>query len=273
MGRIGLLVAATLLAGCASWRTDVEPSSSGGLPAPRRSDDVAVLEVAFVSIRLDQPEDDIWQWVDETIVDAAPRRQLARNGIRIGRVQQVADFPPRLDRIRREPTATDESLEAAGIESELSHDFRRISCRVGKRYELPTRQVNPEPQNVLVRLGDETTGRTLSRLQPLLALRTTSVDARSLQLSLRPELQYGQMRQVWVGTDAALRLDNRRQSWSLEELEIDMRLQQGAMLVAGTVDPPIGLGRQMFTGLTAEGDDDQVLMIIRVAELPDLLPL
>jgi hypothetical protein len=34
--------------------------------------------------------------------------------------------------------------------------------------------------------------------------------------------------------------------------------------------PPIGLGRMMFTGVTAEGDEDRVVMVIRVTELPEL---
>lgn len=214
---------------------------------------------------------DIWRLIDETIIVPESRRTLRRNGIRIGKAPSVADFSQQLEKIRVLPTESSEVLEVADVQSDLSHSSRRITFRVGKRYELPVRQVAKDPQVVLVTVGEKTIGQTLSQAQPLLAMRVASADARTVRLSLRPEIQHGTMRQTWVGNDAAMRIENRRDAWVLNELETDVALEKGDILVAGCLEPAFGLGKHLFTGTTAEGDNDQVLMIVRVVELPETI--
>ncbi len=230
--------------------------------------DVAAAPAASAAARA---QEDIWQWIDETVVAPEVRQLLRRNGLRMGKVQRTADFNERLNRIRRNPGPTSKVLEIAEVESDLSHQARLITCRIGKRYELPVRQPSAGEQAVLVTLGGKTVGQTLSQPQPLFALRATAADVNSIRLSLRPEIQHGAARQTWVGSDAALRIDNRRASWTFEELAAEVPLERGGILVAGCTYPAFGLGQQMFTGTTADGDDDQVLMVIRVADLPELI--
>jgi len=214
---------------------------------------------------------DIWRLLDETVVVPEVRATLRRNGIRFGKVQNVGDFHHQLQLIRQTPSPTSEVLEIADVQSDLSHQARRITCRIGKRYELPVRQPATQDQVVLIARGDSTVGQTLSHSQPLFALRASAADSRSVTLSLRPEIQHGAMRQTWVGSDAALRIENRRDAWVLEDLATEITLEKGGILVVGGIDPAFGLGKHMFTGTTAEGDTDQVLMVIRVVELPELL--
>jgi hypothetical protein len=214
---------------------------------------------------------DIWKSIDETVVIPESRSALRRNGIRMGKAQRVADFSRQLEKIRVLPTESSEVLEVADVQSDLSHSARRITFRVGKRYELPVRQVSKDAQVMLVALGDQTLGQTLSQAQPLFAMRVASADARTVRLQLRPEVQHGAMLQTWVGNEAALRIENRREAWVLSELETDVSLEKGDVLVAGCRDPAFGLGKHLFTGTTAEGDSDQVLMIVKVVELPDTI--
>jgi hypothetical protein len=218
-----------------------------------------------------EPGVDIWKWIDETVIIPESRYALRRNGLRIGKASNIADFLQQLDKIRVLPTESSEVLEVADVQSDLSHSSRRITFRVGKRYELPVRQVASDPQVVLVTVGEKTIGQTLSQAQPLFAMRVASADARTVRLSLRPEIQHGAMRQTWVGNDAAMRIENRRDAWVLTELETDVELEKGDVLVAGCREPAFGLGKHLFTGTTAEGDNDQVLMVVRVVELPDTI--
>ncbi len=218
-----------------------------------------------------EPNVDIWKLIDESVIVPETRYALRRNGIRIGKAQSVADFTQQLEKIRVLPTESSEVLEVADVQSDLSHSARRITFRVGKRYELPVRQVAQDAQVILVNTGGQTLGQTLSQAQPLFAMRVSSADARTLRLSLRPEIQHGAMRQSWVGNDAALRIENRRDAWVLDELETDVSLEKGNVLVAGCREPAFSLGKHLFTGTTAEGDNDQVLMIVRVVELPDTI--
>jgi hypothetical protein len=266
-----LIIGFATTLGCASWHGEADTMSlERALPPPKRETGSAILEIAFISIGKHAEVEQLWRETDQTLLPTELRHDWERNGMRIGKVQKTLDFENQLSRIRRQPEETASAMEATDVHSDLSHQSRRITCRVGKRYELPVRQPSPDQQTVLVRLGNETRGRTLARSQPLFALRATSADVHSIALSLRPEVQHGDMRQTWVGSDAALRLDNRRESWNLDELTTEVRLEKGAVLVVGGVDPPLGIGRLMFTGLTAEGDEDRVLMILRVAELPEL---
>ena len=88
---------------------------------------------------------------------------------------------------------------------------------------------------------------------------------------MQPEIQFGEMRQTWVSSDSALRIDSRRESWALEDLAFEMTVDAGATIVAGAVMPPFGLGEQMFTGKTADGDTDHVVVVLRIADLPDVM--
>jgi len=272
--------------GCATWHSDVDlPKAVRGLPPPRRHPGDVVFEISFIAIKpakppagvaglspqgdtSDHPEFDIWDFIDETVIGPESRYALRRNGIRMGKVQSVGDFPQRLQQIRTLPTESSEVLETADVQSDLSHSARRITFRVGKRYELPVRQIAKDSQVVLVTTGEQTIGQTLSQAQPLFAMRVSSADARTVRLSLRPEIQHGEMRQTWVGNDAALRIENRRDSWVLDLLETDWVMEKGDVFVAGCRETAFGLGQQFFIGTTAEGDNDQVLMIVRVVELP-----
>lgn len=283
--------------GCTAWHTETADLSKTkrSLPPPRRHPGDVVLDISFVSItptkappalssqakadlEIDQslsdesPQSDsidIWKWVDETVISPEDRYALRRNGIRLGKTRSTSDFEDQVQKVRTLPTESSEVLEAVDIQSDLSHSARRVTFRIGKRYELPVRQVASEPQVVLVTIGDQTIGQTLSQSQPLFAMRVTSADARTARLSLRPEIQHGAMRQTWVGNDAALRIESRRDAWVLDALETAVHLEKGDILVAGCRNPAFGLGKHLFTGTTAGGDNDEVLMIVSVAELPD----
>ncbi|MFM2000667.1 MAG: hypothetical protein RI963_93 [Planctomycetota bacterium] len=268
-----ILISAILVAasGCTTWHNDSPPRSPAfSLPTPKREPGAAVLDIAFVSIDTRADIEKLWESIDQTVIPLDVRQGWELNGLRIGRVQKPIDFDQRLAAIRRKSEESHGAMEATDVLSDLSHEDRRITCRIGKRYELPVRQPATEDQSVLLRIGADTVGRTLSRSQPLFAIRATAADIHSIQLALSPAIQHGELKQTWVGSDAALRLDNRRESWNLDELLAETRLDQGSILVVGSIMPPIGLGRMMFTGVTAEGDEDRVVMVIRVTELPEL---
>lgn len=245
----------------------VEETPEGGGELDSRDTDSHQTSSAWVA----ESPMDLWKEIDETVIAPESRYALRRNGIRIGKAQNAGDFWQQLEQIRVLPTESSEVLEIADVQSDLSHSSRRITFRVGKRYELPVRQVAKDAQVVLATVGEQTIGQTLAQAQPLFAMRVSSADARTARLSLRPEIQHGVMRQTWVGNDAALRIENRRDAWVLNELETDVSLEKGDILVAGCREPAFGLGKHLFIGTTAEGDRDHVLMIVRVAELPETI--
>lgn len=289
---IAFLVVATA-AGCAVLKSDwTDPGRESPLSplftASKPSAGSAILDVAFVSIQTDKPAadaldsaesqtqrsplDEMWRWIDETAVGPEVRNALRLNGLRVGRVHTQSEFNRALEAVRRTPAdAASRLLASAAVGSDVAQASRRIPFRLGKRHELPVNNPANGEVATLVSLGGQTIGRTLSAPQPLFAVTVQPHDASGVRVRMQPEIQYGAMRQTWVGKDSGLRIDNRRDCWTMEELAFELTTAVGDTIVAGAVLPPHGLGEQMFTGKTADGEVDHLLVLIRVVELPDMM--
>jgi len=294
-------LAVSMVIGCAAFKSDWTDDTATtknpvNLIAPKIDAGSVGLDVSFVSVVVDKQPladrdlptdaktpsvnptvvrsdvDEVWRWIDETAIEPKVRAGLRLNGLRVGRVHTQSEFNRALAAIRRVPQ--DEAarlLASAAVGSDVFHASRRIPCRIGKRYELPVRQPSAGPVATLVSLGGRTIGKTLDAPQPMFAITMQPSDATSVRIKLQPEIQYGVMKQTWVSNDSALRIDNRRESWMMQELAFEVQAAAGGMLVVGAVLPPFGLGEQMFTGTTADGSVDHVLMLIRVADLPNMM--
>ena len=292
-----------------SWgdnsQTTLKPT---GLPAPKLDAGSTILEVAFVSIVIEKPildpvstitetgevlangavetktktkterksvrggVEEVWRWIDETAISPEARTTLNLNGLRAGRVHTQSEFERALNAIRR--SSRDDAarlLDAAAVGSDISHASQRIPCRMGRRIELPVRQPGSGDISTLVSIGGVTIGRTLNTPQPLFAITLQPNDSSGIRLRMQPEIQYGAMRQTWVGSDSALRIDSRRESWVMDELAFELAVATGGTVVVGASHPSLGLGEQMFTGTTSEGEVDHVLPVVCVAQLPDIM--
>lgn len=209
----------------------------------------------------------LWQWVEETRIDAGQRRRLLANGIRVGLVTNQDQFRRRLQDRTVESGALDQFLSEAAIQSELSAGVERLPLRYGRRYELPLRQPLAGMSVTLVRSDNQTAGRTLLRPQHLLAITPHRTEtAGQVRLHLRPEIQHGDLKQQWITSDSALRIDARRETWSLTELDLNASLAEGEILVISAATPFTGLGAEMFVGTAADGADQQVLLLIQWTE-------
>lgn len=280
------------LPGCTSlrsqWSDDEHATEPVGLAAPKLDAGATILDVAFVSFLTEHPTneliatdqtkvvrsdvEEVWRWIDETAIAPEIRSALNLNGLRAGRVHTQSEFTRALNAIRRSSQdGAERLLDAAAVGSDVSHASRRIPCRMGRRYELPVRQPAAGEVSTLVSLRGDTIGRTLETPQPLFAITIQPTDSSGVRLRMQPEIQFGAMRQTWVGSDSALRIDNRRESWVLEDLAFELEMASGGTLVIGATPPSCGLGEQMFTGKTADGEVDRVLAVIRIAQLPDIM--
>ncbi len=279
------------------WRETPVPSEPpAGLPALKADPGAVTFEVDFVSVLTDaRPKDsetdlisdtgsqlspavqpnaieEIWHCVDETVIAPEIRRELGSNGLRVGRVHTRSEFQRSLDLARRTPV--DEAarfLDSAQVGSDLLHSSRKIPCRAGKKYELPVRNPVVGDVTTLVSLQGNAIGRTLANPQYQFSVFVQNPGASGVQVRLKPEILHGESRQTWVGSDSALRIDNRRESWEFDDLAIDLSLAYDDILVVGAKLPPVGLGAQMFTGKTADGAVDHVLMVIQLTDLPRLM--
>ena len=285
-----------LASGCATWKEvgslDLakEPAASGNIT--KISTSKVLLDVEFFKVDLQGTHSkdlaEIWNWVDESALDNRERYQLFENGMRAGLVVDQQGFRKHLDSMAAKKDVVDEFLESASIASNMQGGKQQIALRIGRRYELPIREPVNGSHVSLVRVDDETVGRTLNDPQFLFALQATELTSDSrMRLRLRPEVQHGQMRQQFVGggTNSGLRIDQRRETWSLPSLDLNWLLGRDELIVI-TADQYLSqsqsngpvegsescLATQMFTGMNADHRDEQLVLLIRVRELPTKNP-
>ena len=243
------------------------------LTPAKTSSKAIVVNVEFVPIGVDDVTADdmesLWQWVDEGAPEVASRQAMSANGIRCGRLVREDRFRARLGSLKSTSGVVDEFLEQAEVAADISHGVNRIPMRLGRRYELPLRLPREGSHVTLVRLGDETIGQTLENPQFLFAVTPSAGRLPGeVHLRLRPEIQHGGMRQRWVSSDSALRIDTRRDTWSLEDLDLNVTTAAGQTLVIAAESPLRGLGKQMFSGHSANQIHQQLIVLINVAKVP-----
>jgi hypothetical protein len=141
--------------------------------------------------------------------------------------------------------------------------------RIGRRYELPVRQPIEGSHVSMAHLGGELFGKTLADPQFLFAVTASNGQSSGeVHLRLRPEIQHGSMRQRWVSSDAALRIDTRRETWSIKELDLNFTGGEGDAILIGATVPRVGLGKQMLSGHGSENSRQQVVMIVTLRRIP-----
>lgn len=291
-----------LVAGCASWKSlPSTESSSLPLEEVRESDKQLILEFQFVKV---QPEhlrrtlelesaqgagqsisgtpasgsptsgspalqELLWQSVDETKVDLDSRRRLIANGIRVGFASNHERFRKTLETSRADQDVVDRFFGEAEIASDVIADTKRTPMRMGRRHELPLQQPMQGSHVALVRLGEETVGKTMVNPQYMFAITPTRSSSRHSEvvLNLRPEIQHGDVQQRYVRSHGALRIDASREAWAIEELDLQVTVKEGDLLVLGPTNQEHGIASHMFASDT-QVEGEHVLLLIRVAQVP-----
>lgn len=269
---VAVALLATIVVGCARWKNDSSHSALK-LPEVHENTRSVILQIEFLPIKVDVEDqgesESIWQWVDETVVDATERSRLIANGMRIGQIINLDRFRSRIDDQAPAQDVVDEFLSGASVASEVSHKAKRVPMRLGRRWELQLRQPIPGDHVTMLRLDQHTIGRTLSDPQYLFAMVATAGDSTGeVNVRLRPEIQHGAMRQKWVSSDAALRIDTRRETWSIEQLDVNLSGMEGDTFVVAASQPAAGLAAQMLGGTSADNLPQQVMVVIRIAQVP-----
>lgn len=266
----------SVVAGCAQWKSDSGASDHAGLPPTRLAADVAVVELLFWPVPIDEssdglsdrdPLDAFWSEVDELAVSRPTRVALRANGLRAGRISRIEDTM-RLIGIDGTGDATLKWLEQASVASEIPHSLHSIPCRPGETKHLAVKPALRGTHPVLVRLDEAVIGEPLDQPQFLYALETRTEDDGRVGVRLWPYVEHGQLRQSYVGRDQAIRVSSGRDRWTLRQLTVDTVLAEGQTLIVAPDVKPFGLGKQMFTGGRADGSTETVVMLLRLVRKP-----
>lgn len=282
-GKIFDLLPVVLLAlccGCTSWakwseRGESNPiDRSHKLPLRRVTRSIEI-GTQFIQIRFDPADPDqlqsMWQWVDETVIPIETRRALNRNGLRIGKVFQPQRLTGKLESLKsgESQDIVDQFLASASVSSHQSEGDRIEPMRIGKRNELPVRLPVKGVHVPMIYENGDVVAKTLLDPTFLFAITPQSgQSAAEIRLRMRPEIQHGDMRQDWVHGDAALRIDVRRQTWSLDSLEFELIGGEGDLFVLSETESRRGLGKMMFGGKNVDQMEQQTVLLLRIANIP-----
>jgi hypothetical protein len=217
-------------------------------------------------------ESTVWQWVDETRIDPSLRTHMIRNGIRVGLINNEEEFRKAVGTQEEDRDLVETFLAEASIASDLAHGSQSMPMRLGRRYELPLRQPLEGSHVAMLREGNELIGKTMQNAQYVLALTSSrGKTPEQIELRIQPEIQHGDTVQKWVSSDTALRIDSRRESWQLACLNLNLNVHEGDLIVIAPTQPLCGLAKHMLSGIGSDNQDEQLIILIRVTQIPTLI--
>lgn len=250
---------------------------SSPLRAVRPSPDSVQIEVIWARCDLNDPElnDTVWNEIDETQIEPAAHRELARNGFRVGvvtgtppdaiaRLLRMSDSPP-------DDASDDGGLKKLDLTNDSKINGRRRSLRRGERMEVHASE-NLSTMPLLVARGQDVHGRTFRDAQAIYAISVDPRTDQTIRVELTPEIQFGPAQMRWTGgddgIDVVLRQLPMRDREVFDSMRMNVRLAPGEMLVlAGLPDSGSRPGHFFHTTESASRPE-QKMMFIRLAQVP-----
>ena len=263
------LVASTA-SGCAHWlpsRKEPEPRKSTILSQELAPDTVGIESILLrLSSVESQQMPDLWAYANEQVLAPEPRMLLDRNGLRAGKFSgQIpaivqAWVAQNANRIEQDP------MEQAGVVADVSSFSQLWRCRPDQRKVLTVRNL-PKETVTLFYNEEGFRGGQFPAPHFLFSLYAKPNGPQSAQVLLRPELEYGQTRRSVVAKDSAIRTEERRESLRWESLSLMLNMQRGDCLMITATAEPRGIGEHFFRTRSKEGEIQDVILLVRVAEL------
>ena len=259
-----------LLAMVGACTTLGPPQGESPLEQVRMPPESCALDVFFVRFPLGEEEAnvDLWNEIDEQQLPNEIRRELTRNGFRVGvSCGQMPMALARLLELEGKPVASGacQQVSVTALESAPKVVRHHAQVRAGR-----SRQIVPwglqEELPVLLASADGVCGRSYPHAQPSLALTPFPERDGRIRLELVPELQYGDYVHRYAGHQYAFRTELSRSQRAFDELAFSASLKAGDMLLIGSLpNRPGSLGDRFFTH-DVSGRKEQKLLVIRLSQ-------
>ena len=259
-----VVTALVVLSGCALWQTpeDLPPSE---LPKRTVSEDTVMLEMARISRGSleEQAFEGVWQEVDEQSIPLDKRRELSANGFRVG----IIDFhvPAVIrDIIKgKEGTKGLNGEEMVQVDGEERAAINHRYFPRGKRSEYIMVPLQPEV-SLLERVDGVVRGETYEDAECKFIMKAFPQNDGRVKITITPEIHYGQARQRIEPGEGMFRLETRKESRVLSQVEFAATLEPGQTLLISGTNEPMGIGQVYFQRESGGALRRQVLLI-RVA--------
>jgi hypothetical protein len=230
---------------------------------------IQTLLVLVPGQRLEQLEQ-LWLHADEQIVDAATRRELARNGFRAG---VVGPSPPdgmaELLELDPSPETSSSPWQAQPLDKAPTVTGHLHHRPPNQRIEIQASAVYDE---LPLFVGGDAglTGKIMERAQGLYALKWSPLPQGRVQIEVTPELHYGQPKTQYApGEGNEWRYATARMKEVFEKLRIQVPLSAGQMLVISSDPRAIGSLGHHFHTLSAPDGQQHRLVVIRLVQVPE----
>ena len=256
--------------GCHAWKQD--PPGKSLLRPVVPSHDSVTLEIWTVRLPLgdSQQSDAVWNEIDEQQIPTHVRRELKRNGLRVGVVgASVPDSLARMLELTDAPPDENAVWQEVDLQTTPNVTRRVVQVREGGKVEItPTSTVYDE-LHLLYHEDGTVRGRTYSAAQAVFNGQVNLNGDGSVRLQLTPELHYGPAQQkISFRGSGAARYETIRAKEVYEKLRTGTTISPGEMLLLGSlIDRPGSLGHNFFSEDSPEGLQ-QRLLLVRLARSP-----
>lgn len=212
---------------------------------------------------------ELWQAVDEQRLGVEVRHELVRNGFRMGvlggtvpdRLAQYMKLESELPEQEVQRLITGESADPSVTRRVLQ--LNRHEPATVKASELQ------DSLHVLMNEAEGLRGRSYQQVEAVYSLRAESLPGQRVQLRLVPELQHGELKNRYVPSDQGIFLMTRSRERELfDQLELNLQLTPGEMLVLGGLPDASGTLGHAFHAENQRGPAELKLVLVRLLEVP-----
>ena len=241
------------------------------LKAVKTAPDSVALEIFQVRYPATDNELDeqLWQAVDEQRLDVDLRHGLIRNGFRAGVLGgAVPDRLAQVLNLESEMPETQAARVITGQSADPSVTRRVVQL---SRSESATIQVSRlrDTLNVMMTGEGGLRGQSYEQVQAAYSMRAEAVAGQRVVLRLMPELQHGDLRNRYAGSDQGIFLVTPSRERELyDALELNVEMTAGEILVVGGLPDASGSLGHAFHAENQRGPSELKLILIRLVEVP-----
>ncbi|QDT01497.1 hypothetical protein [Adhaeretor mobilis] len=274
-----LVVLCITLAGCQTFLAPPDEALETLLQPIKSTPESVTLEVFHVRIPVELEDDvqQLWSRVDEQQVDAATRRRLTANGLRVGTVGaplpgELTDLLELVGQPADQQASASTDLAGEKVITSLTAQprvTRRIE-RLSKHEQMPiTASEVRNSLHILVSDDDGLNGNEFREVEAVYSLKARAQPHQRVSLSVTPELHHGELRQRRIGSDKGIFLMTAsRERESFADLRIAAELTPGEILVLGCLpDAGSSLGHAFHVAETS-GTPQSKLILVRLLQVP-----
>ncbi len=255
---------AACLAGCEF--ISYKPKGTSPLAPLELTADSAELEIVFVRFPAgDREMSDLWSSIDEQVLPASLRAELAANGLRAGIIGGQTPAPLARKLSAADDRAQSAATAAARLDSEPAVHRSHMQIHRGRPGNIIASGVYEHVSPLILDQG-QLSGDTYPNAQGDFIVNVDPQPDRRVSIDLVPELKYGAARQQYVVEDGVWRLDSGKPKKTFDKLKLEATLAPDQMLVVTSLpERPGSLGHYFFTE-SKTGHLEQKLLVIRLTE-------